>query len=359
MSDDIHISMLLGTINLVYKRKFGKSNKEVSGLGMGCFALGGPFTNKQGMTYAYGKVDDKESIRTIHKALEFGINVFDTADVYGLGHSEEILGQALKGRREEVIIATKFGSVFDPEKRISGGKNVSPEYIHKAVDASLGRLQTDYIDIYQLHNSGQDPKRALGVRDTLEELVEMNKIRYYGWSTDDPYRVEEFAKGNHCIAIQYILSLTRYNTQIARICEENDLVGLIRSPFASGTFTGKYTKDTKRDSDHMLADRDFGTEQYQQTFQKLDEIKELLKNDDRTLVQGILGYIWAKNDRVIPIPGAKTVDQITENAKSLEQGPISQKLMQEIDSIFSELQNDFSYESFPYYSPVDGKGSET
>jgi len=299
----------------LYTRRLGKSNIEVSALGMGCFAIGGPFKNEDGNLFAYGNVKDEESIETIHKALEAGVNFFDTAEAYGHGHSEEILGEALKKRRDEVV----------------------------------NRLQTDYIDIYQLHNARQDPTSALLIRDCLEELVDEGKIRYYGWSTDDPNRVEQFAKSKHCTTIQYVLTITRINTPIAKLCEENNLAGIIRSPFASGTLTGKYTRETKRSSDHMLSKVDFNTERYIKTFQLLDYLKKFLMEHGRTLVQGILGYIWAKDERAIPIPGVKTVNQITENVKSLELGPISQQVKDQIDSIFSELQLDFSYDNFAYY----------
>lgn len=333
----------------MYTRRLGKSNIEVSAMGMGCWAIGGPFKSEDGRLLAYGNVNDEESIETIKKALEIGVNFFDTAEAYGHGHSEEILGHALKGNRDDVVIATKFRSVYDPKTQPNIDKAILLEKLRDSVDKSLKRLQTDYIDIYQLHNARQDPTSALLIKDCLEELVDDEKIHYYGWSTDDPYRAEQFVKGKHCTAIQYVLTLTRINTQIAKMCEENDLVGIIRSPFASGTLTGKYTKDTKRSSDHMLSEVDFNTERYIKTFHLLDQLKELLADHGRTIVQGILGYIWAKDDRAIPIPGAKTVDQLTENAKSLELGPISHQLMHEIDSIFSELQVDFSYDNFEYY----------
>lgn len=333
----------------LYVRRLGKSNIKVSAMGMGCWAIGGPFKNKDGRLFAYGNVNDKESIETIHKALEIGVNFFDTAEAYGHGHSEEVLGQALKDCREDIVIATKFRSVYDPNTQPDDNKTIILEKLRDSVNGSLNRLQTDYIDIYQLHNARQDPISALLIRDCLEELVDDGKIRYYGWSTDDPYRAEQFAKGKHCTAIQYVLTVTRINTPIAKLCDENDLAGIIRSPFASGTLTGKYTKNTKRSSDHMLSEVDFSTERYIKTFQLLDQLKELLTEQSQTLVQGILGYIWAKDERAIPIPGAKTVDQITENAKSLELGPVSPQLMNEIDSLFSEMQLDFSYDNFEYY----------
>ncbi|MFX0172181.1 MAG: aldo/keto reductase [Candidatus Hodarchaeota archaeon] len=333
----------------MYFRKLGKSGIKVSAMGMGCWAIGGPFKTKDGRLLAYGKVNDKESIETIQKALEMGINFFDTAEAYGHGHSEEVLGQTLKDCRDEVTIATKFSNLYDPKTQNNFQKTTILEKLNEAVDKSLQRLQTDYIDIYQLHNARQDPTSALLIRDCLEELVDNGKIHYYGWSTDDASRAEHFVKSKYCTAIQYILTVTRINTPIAKLCEDNNLAGIIRSPFASGTLTGKYTKDTKRNPSHMLSKVDFSAERYIKTFQALDQFKELLIEHEKTLVQGILGYIWAKNDRAIPIPGAKTVNQITENAKTLELGSISQQLMHEIDSIFSELQVDFSYDNFDYY----------
>ncbi|MHA1967950.1 MAG: aldo/keto reductase [Candidatus Hodarchaeales archaeon] len=334
---------------MVYTRKLGKSNREVSALGMGCWGIGGPFKNQEGQYLAYGDVDDKESIKTVQTALYLGINFFDTADVYGCGHSEKILGQALKDEREDVVIATKFGSTFDPETRTTLGKNFSPEYINKAVNDSLRRLQTNYIDIYQLHDARHDSENALVIRDILEDLVNEGKIRYYGWSTDDPERAKEFAKGENCLAIQYILNILRNNTPIAEICEIYDLAGIIRQPMQSGILSGKYTKDTKRASNHFYANADFTTERYEKIFNSLNFLEDVLKNNDLTMVQTALSYIWAKNNRAIPIPGAKTVEQITENAKTLESGPISQKFMREIDSIFKELHHDFSHDNFEYY----------
>ncbi|MFX0126258.1 MAG: aldo/keto reductase, partial [Candidatus Hodarchaeota archaeon] len=175
----------------MYTRRLGKSNIKVSAMGMGCFAIGGSFKSKDGQIYAYGNVNDNESIETIHKALEIGINLFDTAEAYGHGHSEEVLGQALKDSRDDVVIATKFSSVYDPKTQTNVDKTAVLEKLRDSVNKSLNRLQTDYIDIYQLHNARQDPGSALLIRDCLDELVDEGKIRYYGWSTDDPNRVEQ------------------------------------------------------------------------------------------------------------------------------------------------------------------------
>ncbi|MFX0087240.1 MAG: aldo/keto reductase [Candidatus Hodarchaeota archaeon] len=334
---------------MVYQRKLGKSNIKISALGMGCWGIGGPFKSQNGNYLAYGDVKDKESIKTVHKALNLGINFFDTADVYGCGHSEKILGQALKDHREEVIIATKFGNTFNSETRTVLGKDFSPEYISKAVNSSLQRLQTDYIDIYQLHDARHDSEGALIIKDILEKLVDEGKIHFYGWSTDDAERAKEFAKGEHCVAMQYIMNITRHNTPMANLCKETNLAEIIRQPLRSGILTGKYTKNTKRAPNHFLGKTNFNTDLYAKIFNSIEQMKDILKESELTIVQAALGYIWAKNNGTIPIPGAKTENQITEIAKILEYGPISPKVMNDIDSIFKESQMDFSYENFSYY----------
>ena len=174
------------------KRTLGRSGIEVSALGLGCWAIGGPFWAGE-TPLGWGEVDDNESIRAIHAALDLGINFFDTANVYGAGHSERILGRALAGRRSQVVIATKFNAVFDEETRQVIGADASPEGIRRACEDSLRRLNTDYIDLYQFHDNGYPADQAEPVRETLEELVKEGKIRFYGWSTDFPDRAEVFA----------------------------------------------------------------------------------------------------------------------------------------------------------------------
>ena len=164
------------------KRKLGRTGIEVGAMGLGCWAIGGQLT-AQGMPLGWGNVDDEESIRALNRGLDLGINFLDTADVYGAGHSEKLIAKAIKGKRDKLVIATKFGMVFDSEKRESSFEgNTSPEYINDSLEASLSRLQTDYIDLYQLHIGDLPVEDALAVRNSLEELVEQGKIRGYGWS---------------------------------------------------------------------------------------------------------------------------------------------------------------------------------
>lgn len=175
-------------------RELGKTGIKVSALGMGCWAIGGPFWRSE-TPLGWGMVDDGESTRALHRAFDLGINFFDTADVYGAGHSERVLAQAFKGQRQDIIIATKFSNIFDEESRQVTGSSAKPTYIRQACEASLLRLETDYIDIYQFHDNGYPPEKAISVRETLEELVEEGKIRAYGWSTDFTGSAEVFARG--------------------------------------------------------------------------------------------------------------------------------------------------------------------
>ncbi len=160
----------------VLKRKLGRSGVEVSAMGLGCWAIGGPFWRGD-VPSGWGEVDDNESIAAIHRGLELGINFLDTANVYGAGHSEKVLAQALKGRRSEVVIATKFGNLFNEETRQVTGSSATPDGIRAQCEDSLRRLNTDYIDLYQLHIGDFDPTLAVEVVETLEGLVEAGKIR--------------------------------------------------------------------------------------------------------------------------------------------------------------------------------------
>ncbi len=180
----------------MFRRPLGRSGIEVSAMGMGCWAIGGVFwRGDHGVGWSV--VDDDESVRSIHRALDLGVTFFDTADVYGCGHSERVLGRALQGRRDEVVIATKFGTMFDEKTKQAGEGCGDPEYVRRACEASLDRLGTEVIDLYQFHRAEWDTTEAVAVREVLEELVAEGKIRWYGWSTDDPERARLFAEGPH------------------------------------------------------------------------------------------------------------------------------------------------------------------
>jgi aryl-alcohol dehydrogenase-like predicted oxidoreductase len=323
------------TDNPTRTRRLGRSDLLVSALGLGTNALGGSYRApdvRQDGPVGYGRVDDAESIRAIHRALDLGVTYFDTADEYGCGRAERVLGRALQGRRADVVISTKFGQTFDEEKRIAQGTEASPAYIRRACEDSLRRLQTDYIDLYLFHLRGYDLDRALEVRETLEALVAEGKIRYYGWSTDDVERARLFAEGPHCTAIMHRLNVVLDAPEMLTLCKEEDLASINRIPLLMGILTGKYRDgvDLPEEDirslwfDHAQAERDIA---------RVEAMRPALTADGRTVVQGALGWIWARSPRTIPVPGFKTVCQVEENAGALRYGPLPPASMAAVEEI--------------------------
>jgi len=321
------------------KRTLGRSGIEVSALGLGCWAIGGPFWAGE-TPLGWGEVDDNESIRAIHAALDLGINFFDTANVYGAGHSERILGRALAGRRSQVVIATKFNAVFDEKTRQVIGADASQEGIRRACEDSLRRLNTDYIDLYQFHDNGYPADQAGPVRETLEELVKEGKIRFYGWSTDFPDRAEVFAQGPHCTAIQFQLNVLDDNPAVIALCEKYNLAAINRGPLAMGLLTGKYTLQTRVSADDVRGEKSPEWMRYfrdgrpnPEWLAKVEALREILTSGGRTLAQGALAWLWARSPQNIPIPGFRTVAQVQENAAAMPFGPLTPEQMGEIDAI--------------------------
>lgn len=324
---------------MTFTRELGTTGIKISALGMGCWAIGGPFWTGE-TPLGWGEVDDNESIRAIHAALEMGVNFFDTADVYGAGHSERVLARALAGRREDVVIATKFSNMFDETTKQVTGSDASPGYIRQACEASLRRLDTDYIDLYQFHDNGYPPEKAIPVRETLEELVEEGKIRAYGWSTDFPERAEVFAKGAGCAAIQLQLNVLDDNPEVISICEKYKLSAINRGPLAMGLLTGKYTSNTQPSSDDVRGENSPEWMAYFQDgvpnpewLDTVGAVREILTSGGRTLAQGALAWLWARSPRTLPIPGFRTVAQVEDNCGALEHGPLNIVQMQEIEII--------------------------
>ncbi len=298
-------------------------------MGLGCWAIGGPFWRGD-QPVGWSQVDDNESIRAIRRAIDLGITFLDTADIYGCGHSERVVGKAVAGRRDRAILATKFGQLFDESSRQGLGRDVTPEYIRRACDASLRRLNVDVIDLYQLHVKEVELPQARIVRDTLEELVAAGKIRFYGWSTDDAPSAREFAQGAHCAAIQQRLNMFEASLETLAVCEEYNLASINRSPLGMGLLTGKFRADTQFPKDDVRSRRlDFTNEAGAQ-LRKLNAIREILTQDGRTLAQAALGWLWARSAVTVPIPGFKTVAQIKENAGAMRYGALSDAQMKQI-----------------------------
>ena len=319
------------------RRRLGRSGHEVSGLGLGCWAIGGPFWRGENPV-GWGEVDDAESRRAIHHGLDLGVTLFDTADVYGAGHSERVLGEALRGRRHEVVIASKFGNVFDEATKQITGADASPAYIQRACEASLRRLQTDYLDLLQMHID-RPPETIPEVLDALEALVSAGKIRGYGWSTDDPEKARRFAEGPHCTAVQFNFNVLQDNPAMLALLDEHDLAGLNRGPLAMGLLTGKFTADSRLPGDDIRGAGAPWMQQFQdgrpnpEWLARIDAVREILTSSGRSLAQGALAWIWGRSEHTLPIPGFRTVAQVEENARALELGPLTPEQIQEVDDI--------------------------
>jgi aryl-alcohol dehydrogenase-like predicted oxidoreductase len=315
---------------VMQKRTLGRSGIEVAPLGLGCMRLSSKgWYLPNGNEVDFGEVDDEQSVKTINMAIDMGINLFDTAIIYGAGHNEELLGRAVGNRREEVVIVSKVGSRIDEEKRLHTGKNfydTDPRDVKILFDGSLRRLKTDYIDVYLLHTSYKDDKvdidKAAVIRDCMEELVQEGKLKGYGWSTDWPHQLKCFMEGPHCIGTEQDFNIFAGNEETLKLCEDNNLASLCRSPLAGGALTPKPTRVGKDD-------RGGGED----NIKKFQAVHDVLTSDGRTVVQGALCWLWARSPVTIPIPGFRTETQARENIGALEFGPLTLQQMEEVESI--------------------------
>ena len=317
------------------QRTLGRSGIAVSPIGFGCWAIGGP-AFRDGNPIGWGKVDDEESVAAVHAALDAGVTFFDTANVYGAGHSERVLARALAGKWDDVVIATKFGNLIDEDAKQAIGRDASPASIREQCDASLARLGTDVIDLYQFHIGDYDPVRAEEVVATLEELVEAGKIRSFGWSTDDPERAKVFARSPHCSAIQLHANVIDDNARMVDLIEAENLAGVNRGPLAMGALTGKFDRQTTFADDDVRRRFDFSGKEGR-TLDALERIRDVLTSGGRTLAQGSLCWLLARTPAFVPIPGIRTVAQAQDNAGAIAHGPLSESEMAEIENTLKQL----------------------
>jgi len=321
-------------------RGLGRSGQTVSAVGLGCWAIGGHFL-LDGKPDGWGAVDDAESVRAINRALDLGVTLFDTADVYGTGHSERILGQALRGRRDQAVIATKFGYTYDESQRAITGTDISPAYARRACAASLLRLHTDYIDLYQVHVGDAGTAEIEDTFAALEDLVDKGLIRGYGWSTDDRARGRLLGGHRGAVAAQFSLNVLSDAPQMLAACTESGLAGLVRTPLAMGLLTGKFEADSRLPADDVRASGHNWVTYFndgrpaREYLNRLRTIREILTSGGRTLAQGALGWVLARGEQTIPIPGFKTLAQVEDNAAALDHGPLTPSQMVEIDMLLA------------------------
>jgi aryl-alcohol dehydrogenase-like predicted oxidoreductase len=317
-------------------RILGRSGIEVSALGMGCWAIGGPFWSGS-QPLGWGQVDDEESVRAVRRALDLGITFFDTANVYGTGHSERVLGRALDADRDRAVIATKWGNTFDEQTRQKDGTDATPAGVRTALEASLRRLGTDRVDLYQLHLGDLPVQAALDLVPVLDELVKAGSIRAYAWSTDDPERVAAFAAASDSVvAVQHDFSVLRDAPAMLAVCDRFDLASVNRGPLAMGLLTGKYTAESRLSDDDVRGIAPEWLSYFRdgrpspEWLARVDAVRDILASGGRSLAQGALAWLWARSPRTVPIPGCRTVAQVEENAGALEHGPLTAEQVAEI-----------------------------
>ncbi len=316
-------------------RKVGDWN--VSAMGLGCWAIGGPFW-QDNEPKGWGEVDDRESKRAIQAGIAAGINFFDTADVYGAGHSERVLASALQGKREKVVIASKFGLTFDEQSKQITGENAEPAYIEAAVEASLKRLDTEWIDLLWFHLNGYPAENAAAVADTLETLVAKGKIRKYGWSTDFPENAEVFSRYPNCAGFEFEYNVLKQSDMMP-FCDDKKLAAVVRGPLAMGLLSGKYGKDSKISNTDVRSENPEWLSYFRDGkpvadwLAKFEAIREVLTENGRTPTQGALGWLWAASPLTIPIPGFRNVKQVEELAGALQFGALEPKQMDEINQL--------------------------
>ena len=290
-------------------RKFGKADVKVSEVGLGCWAIGG---NQFGNSY--GSTDDVLSIKTIKKAVELGCNFFDTADVYGQGHSEELLGLALNKVREKVLIATKVGGAYMyPNWNSIGAINFSDEYIRFALEKSLQRLKTNYIDLYQLHNPPLGIIKEGSVFKLLRELKKEGKIRAFGISI---HTLEEGqAALKHGVdSIQCVFNLL--DPKMYEIIEAAKRMGvavIAREPLANGFLTDKFSKVPVFEEGDIRAS--FPNQYIENLIYNVGIVRQALKRKE-SMAQLALKYVLSFDSVSTVISGAKTPEQVEENLKA-------------------------------------------
>ena len=313
------------------KVTLGKSNLKISRIGLGTM----------GMSEFYGPASEEESVRTIHRAIEEGINFFDTADMYGPFHNEVLLGRAIKGRRDGLVIATKFGIVRSETDRNFRGVNGRPDYVKKACEESLRRLNIDVIDLYYMHR--KDPHTP--IEDTvgaMAELVEEGKVKCLGLSEVSGNTLQVAYQVHPIAAVQseYSLWSTDIEDSVLPVCEKVKATLVAYSPLGRGFLTGQIKKFEDLDkSDYRRMSPRFQGENFQKNLDLVDEVKAIAGELGATPSQVALAWLLAKGDHIVPIPGTKREKYLLENINALKV-KLSQAIILRLDKLSSLVAGD-------------------
>ncbi|HKR67114.1 MAG TPA: aldo/keto reductase [Thermoanaerobaculia bacterium] len=295
----------------MHYRKLGNTGLRVSEIGFGGWAIGGR-ADAGGTPLGWGASNDDESLAAIRRARDLGVTFFDTADSYGFGRSESLLGIVLSRRREDVVIATKVGVVRDAEGRAR--KDFSRGHISHAVDGSLKRLRTDYIDLYQLHNPTLDDLRRDDIHEAMDRLQEVGKIRYWGVSVTTPEEGIEIVNRGWGYALQVLYNVLNQAPakELFPLAQQKGYGIVARVPLASGLLSGKFRPDTSFAIDDVR--QNFLTpKRLEEVIPRVDEAKSIIGGTARSLAEGALRFVLAHEAVSTMIPGMRNVRQVEMN----------------------------------------------